>query len=355
LYLAVSIARLALGLSLNVVMVVWLRWGVMGVVYANALSSCATVLALAAFTFPRTGISVSRRILVGMYRFGLPFIPASMAMLVLHNGDRYILNRFRPLTEVGIYSVGYKLGMIITYAITVPFANVWSTRMYTVVREPGGIETYAKVNTYYTFVQLLCWVALASGAPEVVRIAASRDFAAASSVIPVIAGAYVLREVAECWKNAFLIEKKTAVVGWMQPVIAAVNVALTWVLVQRSGIMGAAWATLLTFLLLLVPTVVLAERVMPTGVSVRRIGMAVVCAGCLFGAARLLPPMPLVAAASAKLVITACFPVLLVVLRIIPSSDRTTLIGSMMRLRAHLMRTSAAQSQIPVTRTSMKP
>ena len=355
LYLAVSLGRLLLGLALNVVLVVWMRRGVMGVVYANVLTSLLTVLALGAFTFRKTGVEVSKRVLGGMVRFGLPFIPGSLAMLVLHNGDRYILNRFRPLAEVGIYSLGYKLGMIITYAISVPFANVWSTRMYTVVKEPGGMETYAKVSTYFVYALLFAWLGLSVLSPEVVQIAASREFAGAAAVVPIIAAGYALRETAECWKNAFLIQKKTSVIGWMQPVIAGANVALTWVLVQHSGAMGAAWATFLTFALMLALTVTLAERILPTPVKTLRILGAVFIAFGLFVVSRVVPSWSLAATSAVKLLLVALFPVLLVGARILAPAERIAVNRSLTALRARIGRVRAPEPALPEQRPTLNP
>jgi O-antigen/teichoic acid export membrane protein len=356
LYFAISVARLLLGLTLNLVLVVWLSMGVMGVVYANILTCLITVIGLAGFTFKRTGLGLSQRVLRGMVRFGLPFIPGSLAMLVLHNGDRYILNRFRPLAEVGIYSLGYKLGMIITYAIAVPFANVWSTRMYTVVKEPGGMETYAKVTTYFAYTLLFAWLGLSALAPEVVQIAASREFAGAAIVVPIIAAGYAMREAAECWKNAFMIQKRTAVIGWMQPVIAGANVAITWVLVQKAGALGAAWATLLTFLLMLALTTVLAERVMPTPARFLRMLGAVAIAVGIYAVSRFVPNWPLAIATLVKLALVAVFPFALVVAKVLPPADRAVIGDSINAARRRFARTpTVPQTRLARTRSSLNP
>jgi O-antigen/teichoic acid export membrane protein len=334
LFLLVSLGRLALGVALNVALVVVLHWGVMGVVWANALSSLATALALAAFTVPRTGLRVSPRVLKGMLWFGVPFVPSSLAMLVVHNGDRYILAAFRPLHEIGIYSLGYKLGMILTYAIAVPFTNVWTTRMYTVVREPGGRAAYARVCRYFVYTLLFAWVGLAVCAPELVALAASREFVAAAWFVPVIAGAYVLREVAECWKNAFLIEKRTRTLAWLQPLMAAVNLVLTYVLVRGVGTHGAAWATLWTFVLMVVLTVWLAEDLMPTPVDWGRLAIAAGAAVVIFLLGLAVPPLPLPVSLPVKVALALLFPLALVGFHAVPPDERRIAAELLARARA---------------------
>lgn len=345
LYLAVSIGRLLLGLALNVALVVWLRWGVMGVVWANVLTCIVTVVFLGAFTLPRTGIAFSPRALFSMLAFGLPFIPGALAMLVLHNGDRYILAEFRPLAEVGLYSLGYKLGMILSYAISVPFFNVWSTRMYAVADAPDGMRSYGKVATYYVYVLFFAWVALASAANELVSLAASREFSGAAAFVPLVALGYVVRDASEFWRSAFLIRKKTRYLAWMQPMTAAANLLLTWVLVRAWGAIGAAWATLLTFVLLFVLSFVPAERMLPSGVSYRRVALGALIAAAIFAIARGAPSMPLVIALPFKLMLTLSFPVALYALGALPTEDRAKLSASLRRVWARARGARAAPAR----------
>jgi O-antigen/teichoic acid export membrane protein len=353
LYIAVSLGRLLFGLALNIALVVWLHWGVMGVVYANAVSSAVTVLALLAFTLPKTGVHVVGRDLGNMLRFGIPLVPGALAMLVVHNGDRYILNEYRSLAEIGIYSLGYKLGMILTYALSVPFGNVWSTRMYTVMEEPGGRETYAKVCNYFVLAMLFGWVGLSVAAPEIVGLAASRQFAAATAFVPIIAGAYVFREVAECWKNAFMIRKRTGTIAWLQFLSAVLNIGITWVLVRSAGAMGAAWATALTFFVLLALTAVLAERILPTGVSLLRIGAAIVVALGLFALSRIDVHAPLAISLPWKFGLALAFPVALVACRVIPGEDRAAALRALAKARARFARAPRSMGTTP--RSSLNP
>jgi len=48
--------------------------------------------------------------------FGIIMIPGTLAMISLRLSDRWMLTYFSPnsLYDVGIYAVGYKIGMIIT-------------------------------------------------------------------------------------------------------------------------------------------------------------------------------------------------------------------------------------------------
>jgi O-antigen/teichoic acid export membrane protein len=235
--------------------------------------------------------------------------------------------------------------MIITYAISVPFFNVWSTRMYTVIDEPGGHRVYARVGTWFLYALLFAWVVLASTSPEIVAIAASRDFAGAAPLVPIVAAGYIAREASEFSKNAFLIRKHTRTLAWLQPFAAAVNIALTFALVHAAGAMGAAWATALTFALLAALTAVLAERVLPAGINRRHLVAAAAVAGALYAASRGVRLTSVAWSLAAKIGLVTAFPAALFALRIVPHEDRAATFAMVRRARARIARGGRAAAR----------
>ena len=58
--------------------------------------------------------------------FGLVVIPAALGGWVMEMSDRYFLGFFGNLSEVGIYSLGYKFGKLVQIAIVWPFQLAWA-------------------------------------------------------------------------------------------------------------------------------------------------------------------------------------------------------------------------------------
>ena len=54
-------------------------------------------------------------------KFSIPLIPASLGMFILHFSDRYFVKHFCSLSDVGIYSLGYKFGFILSVIVIHPF------------------------------------------------------------------------------------------------------------------------------------------------------------------------------------------------------------------------------------------
>jgi O-antigen/teichoic acid export membrane protein len=71
--------------------------------------------------------------------------------------DRRILNAFVPLSEVGLYGVGYTFGSAVKFALSA-FEPAWQPFVYAQLGKPDGRQTLARLATYvlaaFTFVAL---------------------------------------------------------------------------------------------------------------------------------------------------------------------------------------------------------
>ena len=59
-----------------------------------------------------------------MMKFGLPLLPSGIFAMIMELADRYILKEMTDLYTVGVYSSGYKLGMLMML-IVMGFNMAW--------------------------------------------------------------------------------------------------------------------------------------------------------------------------------------------------------------------------------------
>ncbi len=90
-----------------------------------------------------------------MLRFAMPLGFVGIAMFVIQSGDRFFLQRYVPLAEVGIYSVACKLGMRISLPQTA-FNQYWFGQVYFLIRGDEAIDHFARINTYAMLVLSYC-------------------------------------------------------------------------------------------------------------------------------------------------------------------------------------------------------
>ncbi len=133
-FVTVNLVRLIIQLSLNIYFIVVLGYGVLGVLYSGLIASVLIGIYMTVVTLRDTGFNFSFVRLKDLFRFGYPLIFSHLGAFVLTYSDRYFLKHFADLTEVGIYSLAYKFGMIVSALLIVPFHQFWMAEMFAVAK-----------------------------------------------------------------------------------------------------------------------------------------------------------------------------------------------------------------------------
>ena len=270
-YLRISLVQLGASVALNLVFMGGLHMGVAGFLWRGLIVQ----ISLAGFLIWRLlrpiQISLDRRVLVAMLRYSLPLGVSGLAMYVINSGDRFFLRQYVSLTELGIYALAYKLGMLISY-IQSPFELYWSSQMFAIVGGPEGDCINVRVCTYVTMTLAFIGIVLAAFARPLIRIMAGPAFASGAEFVPWLILAYVARTVAGQFRTAFLLEKKTgedAIVTWSGGLACLAGYAL---LIPSLKVWGAVIATCIGFGVMFIVGLKRAQSVRYFPYDYRRLG-----------------------------------------------------------------------------------
>jgi O-antigen/teichoic acid export membrane protein len=285
LYVSANSSRLVFAIIVNLVLVYWWRWGLMGILWATLIHTSLFAVGLLIYMFWRTGRTFDFSMLREMLKFGLPLVPASAIGFFFNNGDRYFLNVYATRADVGIYSLGYKIGMLSMMLVLMPFGKIWSVSMVDISQQPDGRRELGKISTYLLAACTASTLALSLMGPYLLRIMAPAEYWGADRLIPVVGAAYVFYSWTVIMDASFYITKKT----FYKPIILGIGcvimAALYWYLIPRYGLMGAAWATLGGFASFAGLTALFAQRIYRIEYQLRRIACLLLlgCALCVFG------------------------------------------------------------------------
>jgi O-antigen/teichoic acid export membrane protein len=220
------------------------------------------------------------------------------------------LKAFGTLTEVGVYSLGTKVGMIMSVLVNA-FVVAWLPVMFRISREAEAKVIYSRVLTYYLLVTGALLLAVTSYRHEVVGLIARPEYADATGVVLLVLAAYMLQGVYYVATVGVVLTDRTQWVSLVAGIAAVLSLGLNLALIPPFGMYGAAWAMLLSFVFLAVFMRVIAERHYSIPLEGRRIVTLLVA-----GAVVLIVNTGLIghetpAMAVFKLVPLALFPVLL--------------------------------------------
>jgi O-antigen/teichoic acid export membrane protein len=260
LYSVVSFWQFLAMMGLNLWMVGHRGMGVKGVLLGSIGSSLAIFLLMLPFTLRNASFRFSLRLARPLLGFGLPMIPVVISSWVMNVSDRWLLQFMADSREVGLYGLGYRFGMMVELLLVTPFQLAWPAFYFREASRPDARDVYAGVLTGYVLVGGWITLAVGLGGEIAVRLMAERSFWAGASVVPIVAMAYFLDGFQYCVAPGVHLGGKTHLLPIVSFVGALSNLALNLLWIPRHGMMGAAWATLVSFAVVAAMTAYLSRR-----------------------------------------------------------------------------------------------
>lgn len=246
-YVLLSLVFFLLLMTINITFVRILNMKLSGVLLGNILVIWCTNLWVAS-VFWRRGFRISRRWASTLFNFGFPLVFSMAGWLLLNSADRYFLAYYRDLTEVGLYSLGYRAGMIVQIGVVTPFQLAWGPFVFSQVAKNKDIATqnFSRVFTYLILIFCFVGLGLVVFSKPIIQILGSGKFQEASSVIPYVVLAYLFNGVYYWAASFFHLMNKNKQLSAIVFLMAGVNLLLNWLWIPELGWVGAAWSTVIT-------------------------------------------------------------------------------------------------------------
>ncbi len=264
-----SVLLLFIRLSLSVIFVAVFDTGVIGLYYAAIIAVVVVVAYELIFVRQFLGFAFSFPKLKQMLQFGLPLIPARVATYLIFYSDRYFINYFLTLSDLGIYAVGNKVANLLNL-VTGGFVTAWGPYVLSTFREDGSKETFARVFRLYASLLYVLTMGLSVFSVEILLTFTTREFVSAYEFTPLLVYALVLYGIGFYFSVGIDITSKTYHRTWISSVAIVLNPLLNLLLIPPYAIMGAAIATLISYIVYCYLSLMVSERIYPVGYAVGR-------------------------------------------------------------------------------------
>lgn len=238
-----AVMRFVIEGVLKIVFLTALDRGVAGMIESGLLTAVVTIVLALVMARGHFAAVFSWPVVRMMLGYGLPLVHVQLAFLVLDVADRYILNHFRGAHEVGIYSLGYNIGMAIQF-ICQTISLVWFPVMFRIAKRADASVLLGRLVTAYVILLASAGITLVAASGDLVRVMSTPDYAAAVSVVPCVVLAYSLQGLSQFINVGIStrgLTRISAVIAWCA---ASANILLNFLLIPRFGMYGAMWATL---------------------------------------------------------------------------------------------------------------
>jgi O-antigen/teichoic acid export membrane protein len=326
-FAGLRIVNIVINVILTVIMLVFFEMKLEAVFIANLIASAATAAMLAWVVIPQLTLRLPGRLFKEMLQFGLPYIPAGLAGIAIQVIDRPIVKALTDNATLGVYQANYRLGVLMMLVVGM-FDYAWRPFFLTHARDLDAPKLFSKVFTYLVTILMFVFVTGSLFIQDIIRVKffgryfIHPDYWSGLSIVPIVLLAYVFTGAYVNFVVGVYLEKKTKYLPYATGAGALVNVVVNFALIPKFGIMGAALATLFSYVVMAIGIYFPSQRLYPVEYEWGRIARVAIAAGVVVVPVLLLDLQPATGVGLAvKSGFTVLFVLLVFVLKVFDGAD----------------------------------
>ncbi|MDM7926942.1 MAG: oligosaccharide flippase family protein [bacterium] len=239
-------------LVLNLVFVVRMGMGIEGIFWANLIASVLTLISTARLFIRWLRPVFSKPVLAELMRFGIPYVPSTLAVVIMDQISRFFVDRMIGPEANGLFSAGAKFGMFMSLVVAA-FRFAWHPFFLSTAKQKDAPAVFGRVLTYFAAVTGFLFLLFSLFIREIGGISffgfrlIGAEFTSGLSIVPPILLAYVFYGAYANFIVGVYLKKKTAWLPFITGTGALVAVAGNILLIPLFGIHGAAWSITLAY------------------------------------------------------------------------------------------------------------
>ena len=183
----------------------------------------------------------------GMLKFSIPYIPTTMMWLVTSASDRYIVTYFSGSQENGLYAAAYKLPTVLLLVCGV-FIEAWQFSVVKDADERERSSFFSSVFRNYMGVMFMGGSCIIAGATVFTKLLLDDSYYASWKYVPILVIAMTFSSLVSFLGSVYFLEKKSLMSMVTSMAGAFINVILNFMLIPEHGAMGAAVATMISYM-----------------------------------------------------------------------------------------------------------
>ena len=272
-----KILNISVNIFLNFYLILILHWGIEAILISNLIASVVSLLLVSPTIVKNFKLKFHSLLFKRMLKFGLPFLPAGFAVMLVQVIDVPILEKLTDLSTVGIYKANYKLGIFMMLFVNM-FQYAWQPFFLQNAKDPSAREMFSKVLTYFTLAGSILLVVLSIFISDFAKIRISgfsligSEYWSGLNIVPIVLLAYLINGMYVIFSAGIYIEEKSIYVPIITGMGALVNVVVNFVLIPVLNIAGAALATLASYFIMAAGYYYVTQKFYKVKYELKRIG-----------------------------------------------------------------------------------
>jgi len=240
-------------MALSVYFIKYQNHKVEGIYEAQIIGNLIYFLILLKFIIKNIEFKFSTFLLKGMLKYSIPLIFSSIISVLLTMTDRFAIKFLGTLSDVGIYSLGFKAANTIKVLIVASLNMAIWPIIFKMMDDPKNKRFYSKLMTYITYFVAMIVIGVSFFGKEIIKVLAKNvDYWEAYKIIPIISFSILFGMLKDISLIGLHITKKTRIIATLIFYTFIINLILNVGFISLFGIMGAAISTCLAQIILFI-------------------------------------------------------------------------------------------------------
>jgi O-antigen/teichoic acid export membrane protein len=240
---------------------------------SNLISSIVTILLLLPYFIPKVFVfdfELWKKIMI----YSMPLMLAGLAGVTNEFADRLLLKYLLPpdiaLHQLGIYGACYKISILMSIFIQA-FRFAAEPFFFAQYHEKSKTDIYAQVMNYFVIAGSLIFLSIMFYI-DIVQFFVGEAFREGLPIVPILLVANLLLGIFFNLSIWYKLTGKTMLGAYISGLGAAITILFNLLLIPRMGYMGAAWTTLICYLVMTIFSYYLGQKHFPVNYNLKKIG-----------------------------------------------------------------------------------
>jgi O-antigen/teichoic acid export membrane protein len=219
-----------------------------------------------------------------MLSYSYPLILASVSAILLNTLDRYFLNYYSDIRNVGLYSLGFKIANTIKILVVTSIQMAMAPMLFKMMNAPDRYRFYSKYMTYFGFITMIMILGLSLFSLEIIKvITVDRSYWESFKIIPLICMAIFFNMLKDTSLLGLQIAKNSKIISGIIIVITLLNIGLNFLLTPLLGMYGAALSSLIAQAAFFMVIYKVAQKNYPIPYEVKKVALLFILGSVMLG------------------------------------------------------------------------
>lgn len=269
-FVLTGILSSATNIGCNILFLLCFKMGIEGyllsMIIGNGIQIIYLLLAERVWIYYKVPWKINKGLLKAFLIYCIPLIPNSISWWISNSSDRYILSYFSGAAILGIYSVAYKIPSIVSVISSI-FTGAWQISAVENFGDDESIQFFENVYHKYSALYVIGASFVTLFIKVLAKILFANEFYNAWPYAIILTFAAVFQAMGGFLGIVYGAAMRTKEIFTTTMVGAIINIALNFVLIPFWGAMGAAVATLASYVVVWFVRVISSKKFLPMNIK----------------------------------------------------------------------------------------